>query len=47
MKHISLQINVEVPDDYEFEDGYELMEYVNRWDLDYQIMWTKELEKGE
>ena len=22
MKHISLQINVEVPDDYEFEDGY-------------------------
>lgn len=43
MKKLSLLINVEVPDNYEFEDGYELMEYVNRWDLDYQIMWTKEL----
>ena len=43
MKKISLLINVEVPDDYEFEDGYELMEHVNRWDLDYQIMWAKEL----
>lgn len=43
MKKISLLINVEVPDDYEYEDGYELMEYVNRCDLDYQIMWTKEL----
>ena len=43
MKHISLLINVEAPDDYEFEDGYELMEYVNKRDLDYQIIWTKEL----
>jgi hypothetical protein len=47
MKKISLLINVEVPDDYEFEDGYEdgykLMEYVNKWDLDYQIMCAKEL----
>ena len=34
MKHISLQINVEVPDDYEFEDGYKLLEDANRWDYD-------------
>ena len=43
MKHIAAQINFEVPDDYVFEDGYELMEYANRWDLDYQIIWAKEL----
>lgn len=43
MKHISLQINVEVPDDYEFEDGYKLLEDANQWDYDYQIIWTKEL----
>ena len=43
MKHISLQINVEVPDDYEFENGYKLLEDANRWDYDYQIIWTKEL----
>ena len=47
MKHISLLINVEVPDDYKFKDGYELMEYINRRDLNYQIMWTKELQKEE
>lgn len=43
MKKITLLINVEVPEDYEFEDGYELMGYINRKDLDYQIIWTKEL----
>ena len=43
MKHISLQINVEVPDNYEFEDGYKLLEDANRLDYDYQIIWTKEL----
>ena len=40
-----MQINVEVPDDYEFEDGYKLMENANRWDYDYQIIWAKELNK--
>lgn len=43
MKHISLQINVEVPDNYEFEDGYKLLEDANLWDYDYQIIRTKEL----
>ena len=43
MKRISLQINVEVPDNYEFEDGYKLLEDANRWDYDYQIILAKEL----
>lgn len=43
MKHIAAQISFEVPDDYKFEDGYKLLEDVNLWDYDYQIIWTKEL----
>lgn len=43
MKYISLQIKVEVPDNYEYEDGYKLMEDAHMWDYDYQIIWTKEL----
>ena len=45
MKHISMQISFDVPDDYVFEDGYKLMDDANRYDWDCQVIWTKEIEK--
>ena len=45
MKKLSLLINVEVPDNYEFEDGYEVIErHRHRYEVNQKFL--DEMEKG-